>query len=185
MEDSILDDDSSKLVPEDGSAYVSAVINLEGTQTKATTGNSSDPQEYVADAIASCALFLLDSEGKVVGVHTETYNSTATTQEIRFLTKVNVATKAVAVVNYNPGNSESLLACSDYDDLKNYVEHDAHYRLKIGEGAIDWTEVVGSSSTTENLSTATTAITVKSRTAIVELAEFAVRYKTDKRPVVK
>ena len=56
MEDSILDDDSSKLVPEDGSAYVSAVINLEGTQTKATTGNSSDPQEYVADAIASCAL---------------------------------------------------------------------------------------------------------------------------------
>lgn len=185
MEDSILDDDSSKLVPEDGSAYVSAVINLEGTQTKATTGNSSDPQEYVADAIASCALFLLDSEGKVVGVHTETYNSTATTQEIRYLTKVNVATKAVAVVNYNPGNSESLLACSDYDDLKNYVEHDAHYRLKIGEGAIDWTEVVGSSSTTENLSTATTAITVKSRTAIVELAEFAVRYKTDKRPVVK
>lgn len=186
MEDNILDDNPSKLVPENGSAYISAVINLDGTRTKATAGNSSAPKEYVADAITSCALFLLDSNNKVVGVHTETYeNSTATSQEIKFLAKVNVAKKVVAVVNYNPSNSENILACSDYNALKSYMEHDAHYRLKIGEGSIDWTGVVGSSSTTGDLGTAKTSIEVESRTAIVELVEFAVNYKTDRRPVVK
>ena len=186
MEDDVLDGNSSKLVPEEGSAYVSAVINLGGTQTKATTGNSSALEEYEVDAIASCALFLLDSNNKVVGVHTETYtNSIAISQEIKFLTKVNVATKAVAVVNYNPNNSENILACSDYNALQSYMEHDANYRIKIGEGQIDWTGVVGSSSTTGDLGMAETSITVESRTAIVELVEFAVNYKTNRQPVVK
>lgn len=178
MEDDVLDGNSSKLVPEEGSAYVSAVINLGGTQTKATTGNSSAPEEYAAEAIASCALFLLDSNDKVVGVHTETYtNSNATSQEIRFLTKVNVATKAVAVVNYNPNNSENILACSTYQEIQAYKEYDANYRIKVGEGTISWTGITGSASTTGTLEEAKVDITVKSRTAIVELVNFDVKFE--------
>lgn len=188
MEDDVLDGNSSKLVPEEGSAYVSAVINLGGTQTKATTGGaSSTPEEYTADAIASCALFLLDSNDKVVGVHTETYtNSNATSQEIKFLTKVNVAEKAVAVVNYNQSNSENILACSNFLALKKYMEHNADYRIKVGEGTIDWTDVVGSTSTTGDLGTAKTTIMVQSRTAIVELVKFAVKFEgAGDHPTVK
>ena len=186
MEDDILNDNSSKLLPEEGSAYVSAVINLGNTQTKATTGSSSAPEAYYADAISSCALFLLDATDKVVGVHTETYTGSETSKEIKFLTKVNVATKAVAVVNYNPSNSENVLACSDLAALKAYMEHDANYRIKIGEGTINWTGVVGSTSTTANLGTGTTSITVKSRTAIVELVKFVVKYEgAGTQPTVK
>lgn len=179
MEDDILNDNSTKLVPEEGSAYVSATINLGGTQTKATTGNSSAPEEYGADAITSCALFLLDANNKVVGVHSETNpESTATSKEIKFLTKVNVATKVVAVVNYNSNNSpENLLACSTYQEIQAYKEYNADYRIKVGEGTISWAGITGSASTTGTLEEAKVNIKVESKTAIVELVRFAVKYE--------
>ena len=184
MEDGFLDGNTSELVSEAGSAYVSATINLGSIQTKSS--NSSAPEEYGADAISSCALFLLDVTGKVAGVHTESYASPGTSKTIKFLTKVNVAAKIVAVVNYNPGNSENILACPDYDALKKYMEHNADYRVKIGEGIIDWTGVAGSTSTTGDLGTVATSITVESRTAIVELVKLSVKSKgAGAHPTVK
>lgn len=179
MEDDILDNNSSQLVPEEGSAYISAVINLGGAQTKATSGSEKDPDGYGADPITSCALFLLDANNKVVGLHTESdETSTATKREIKFLTKVNVATKIVAVVNYNPDNTpENLLACSTYREIQAYKEHDANYRIKVGEETISWEGVTGSASTTGNLDEAKVNITVHSRTAVVELSKFEVRQK--------
>lgn len=179
MEDSILDDNSTKLVSEDGSVYVSAVINLGETQTKATTGSSNASGESVADEITSCALFLLDANNKVVGVHTETYDeSVGTSREIKFLTKVNVATKAVAIVNYNPNNSpENLLACSTYEDIQAYKEYNADYRIKVGEGVISWAGITGSASTTGTLEEVKVDILVASRTAIIELDQFKVNNK--------
>lgn len=202
MEDDILDNNSSTFVPEESSAFVSATINLGNAQTRSasedtnTTGGSNQGETIDADYISNYALFLLDGTGHVVGVHTDSFTRQEVEDmlnqggdpskvKVQFMTKYNVATKAVAVVNYNPDNSENVLACSDKQALLAYKEHNAAYRLKFGEGNINWEGAGSSSSTTEELKPAEVSIRVESCTAIVELVEFAVKYKTDRKPDVK
>lgn len=192
MEDDILDNSASVVMPQEGNAYVSVAIGLGNAQTKA--GSSNLNGTYGADRIDNCALFLLDENEQVVGFHTEEFaidedNENPSKVTVRFLTKYKVATKAVAVVDYNPNNSENLLDCSNLTDLKAYKEHDANYRIKFGVGDIDWSGVSGSSSTniSPEAKPATVSIEVANHTAIVELVQFSVRYdeKSNNHPKVE
>lgn len=184
VEDDVIDN-SSSIIPEGDVAYVSAAISMDNTLTK-STGNSQDGGTIDADPINSYFFFLLDKDNDVVGVHKGRFeNPSSSKEEVKFLAKVNVATKIVAFVNYNETNREKLENCMNYDQIKAYKEYNADYRLKIGEEFISWQGVIGSTSTTENLDKASVEIRVKSYTSIVELVEFKVNDQSGRNLDVK
>lgn len=190
MEDDILDNNASVVIPQEGNAYVSVTVGLGDVQTKATTG-STDPittNPNDRDYIDRCAIFLLDENENVVGVHAESYGDYQSTRNVKFLTKYGVAKTAVAVVDYDPYAPEVLLACSSLQALENYKESNAYNRIKFGTGNVNWTGVVGSTSTKDESAdnvAQISPITVYNRVAVVELAGLSVKYTSDKEPEVQ
>lgn len=183
VEDDVIDN-SSSIIPEGDVAYVSAAISMDNTLTK-STGSSQDGGTIDADPINSYFFFLLDKNEDVVGVHKGSFNGSSSSETVKFLAKVNVATKIVAFVNYNENNSEKLEDCRNDEQIKAYKEYNADYRLKIGESSISWQGVTGSTSTTGKLDEARVTIKVKSYTSIVELVEFNVNNQSGRNLDVK
>lgn len=190
MEDDIMDKGTSyPNLSNTGMAYLSFNISANSTATKADVEPGTEVGgDYEADRITTCALFLLDANKKVVGLASKNMTENASTGTIQILTKVGIAKTAVAVLNYNPSNTtSSLLNSNSLGDIKAYRENDPLYRMKVGESAqIDWSGVVGSSSTTEDVPVVNVSITAKSATSLIELNSFNVVYSgAGDEPVVK